>query len=170
MIKNFDIQLQVSLRALREIVAPSLEGAEKHVLEQLHLAIATLDFVKTRLPEARRYYRMELQSYLDLAKDAVSLVGSEPADAAERLSSLVQDGTILLQNPEADLPDYEEANANLREALALLSSRTVGMACQQALETMILQRSENIILQARKWCAPFGFETDPDALPPEKWL
>jgi hypothetical protein len=170
MIKNFDTQLQVSLRALREVVAPSLEGAEKHVVEQLHLAIATLDFVKARMPEARRYYRMELRSYLDLSKDALSVAGPELADDSAALAAIVQDGAALLLNPEADLPDYEEANARIREALTQLSGRAVGKVCQEALETMILQHSADILLQARKWCIPFGFETNPDALPAEKWL
>ena len=49
MIHSFDSQLQVALRALEEVVAPSLAGAEKHVVEQLMLAIVTIGFVKTRL-------------------------------------------------------------------------------------------------------------------------
>lgn len=167
--RSFDVQLQVALRALGEVVAPALGGAEKHVAEQLHLAMATLSFVKTRLPEARRYYRMELRSFMDLASVAAGLAqAAQPAGAAELLASVAA-GSTLLADPEADLADYDAATRNLRDALTRLSHLCVGAACQQDLDRLILDRAEAIMLQSRQWCSPFGFELKPEDLPAPAW-
>ncbi|MGD9472370.1 MAG: hypothetical protein AB7G24_10310 [Novosphingobium sp.] len=170
MIKPFDTQLQVALRALNEVVAPALTGAEKHVVEQLHLTIATLGFVKERLPQARRYYRMELRSFLDLAAQAVTLAGVGLADACAGLDDCIGAAEALLLDPEADLPDYEAATGALRDGIARLSSEAAGTPRQQELERLILNGSRQIIEQSRVWCVPFGFEPAPDALPAAKWL
>ena len=52
MIQTFDTQLEVSLRAMRDVVAPALNDAESHVLEQFGLVLATLEFMRHRLPYA----------------------------------------------------------------------------------------------------------------------
>ena len=91
MIQDFDSQLQVSLRALQEVVAPALAGAEKHVVEQLALATLTLGFVKQRLPEARRFYRWELRAHLDLARKL---------DQSAALDAFIASGTAELARAE----------------------------------------------------------------------
>lgn len=170
MIQSFDVQLQVALRALGEVVAPALYGAEKHVAEQLHLAMATLSFIKTRLPQARRYYRMELSSYMDLAMAAAELAQPHlPAESSE-LVHIVSTGKAALDDPEADIDGYEAITRDLRERITQLSSHAVGTPCHQALDHMILDRGGELLMQYRQWCAPFGFELKPDELPAEKWL
>ena len=64
--QSFDVQLQVSLRALNDIIVPTLvqTNADKHVIEQAQLVIATLSFLKLRLADARRFARAELRTYL----------------------------------------------------------------------------------------------------------
>lgn len=170
MIQSFDVQLQVALRALGEVVAPALQGAEKHVAEQLHLAIATLSFIKTRLPQARRYYRMELSSYMDLAIAAAELARPHlPADS-EELGQIVSAGKAMLDDPEADIGDYEAITRSLRERITQLSSHAIGTPCHNELDHMILDRGGELLLQYRQWCAPFGLELKPDELPAAKWL
>lgn len=167
--RSFDVQLQVALRALGEVVAPALSGAEKHVVEQLHLAIATLSFVKARLPEARAYYRMELQSWIDLAGDAADTAQGERPDEARALRGRIAAGTAALDDPKADLADYDAAARDLRDGITGLSHACADTACQPALDRLILGRSEGIMLQSHQWCAPFGFELKPEDLPPPAW-
>lgn len=167
--RSFDVQLQVAQRALGEVVAPALEGAEKHVVEQLHLAMATLAFVKTRLPEARRYYRMELQSFMDLARDGAALARSARPDEAEALLAVVTVGASVLADPEADLAEYDIATRHLRDGLTRLSHLCVGTTCQRDLDRLVLDRSNSIMLQSRQWCSPLGFELKPDELPAPAW-
>lgn len=165
MIHNFDIQLQVSLRALEDVVAPALSGAEKHVVEQLMLSIATIGFVKARLPEARRFYRMELRRCIEMAEEA-----GEIAARPEFLAEAIAAGQRALSDPEAENADFETASRNLRDLVTALSHACVGQPCQARLETALLERSGALVAQYRQWCAPIGFELDPGALPPAEWL
>lgn len=156
MIQDFDSQLQVSLRALEEVVAPALAGAEKHVVEQLHLAILTIGFVKQRLPEVRRFARWELSAYLDLARE----LGEDQA-----LSSFIADGAAALQRPEADVADYDLITRRGRGAIAAF----VDASGNRRVADQVLEGSRPIVDQSRLWCAPFGFELRPEALPAAAW-
>lgn len=155
MIQDFDSQLQVSLRALEEVVAPALSGAEKHVIEQLHLVMLTVGFVKQRLPEARRYARWELSAYLDLGRS----LGDDGA-----VRQFVSDGEAVLQRPEADIGDIEQVTRRGRDGIAALADQG-----DPQVASKILKASRAIIDQQRLWCAPFGFELRPEALPATAW-
>lgn len=163
MIQGFDVQLQVVLRALEEVVAPALVGAEKHVIEQLMLSVATIGFVKTRLPDARRFYRMELRSYVDLAKEAAHIAGDDS------LACAIKDGESALADPGADIVDFEAASRSLRDGVTALSHASVGQPHQAQLDAVILTRSGALIAQSRLWCVPFGFELQPENLPKPDW-
>lgn len=164
MIHDFDAQLQVSLRALEDVVAPALAGAEKHVVEQLALAITTIGFVKSRLPESRRFHRMELRSWLDLAETTGQI-----ASATDSLSDAVNDGTRALNDPETDDVALAKASRSLREQITMLSAASVGQPHQSKLDAAILERNGTLIDQCRLWCVPFGFEIQPEKLPEPAW-
>lgn len=156
MIQDFDSQLQVSLRALQEVVAPALASAEKHVVEQLALATLTIGFVKQRLPEARRYYRWELGAYLDLARK----LGPSAA-----LDAFIADGTTELARAEADIVDFETVTRRGRDAIATFVDADASPAVVQ----QVLEASKAIVDQQRLWCTPFGFELRPEDLPAAAW-
>lgn len=164
MILDFDTQLQVSLRALQDVVAPALAGAEKHAVEQLMLAILTIGFVKTRLPEARRFYRMELRNWIGLARDVAAI-----ADAENGLAAKVQVAEAALNDPEKDLADFERASRELRDAITAASSVAAGSEEGRRLERAILERDADMLAQSRQWCLPFGFELQPELLSKPAW-
>lgn len=164
MIHHFNSQLQVALRALEEVVAPALGAAEKHVVEQLMLSIMTIGFVKTRLPEARRFYRMELRSCIDLAKDAARIAGG-----ANELSDAIKVGEGTLADPEADIAEFEAISHRLRDGVTALSHASVGQPYEAKLEAAIIEKSGALLAQNRLWCSPFGFELQPENLPKAAW-
>jgi hypothetical protein len=164
MIRDFDAQLQVVLTALQDIVAPALSGADNHVIEQLMLSIATIGFVKARLPEARRFYRMDLRSWIDLSKDAAQIV-SVPDDMAKAMAA----GVGVLTDPEADSADIEAISRQLRDHVTALSAAAVGQPYQADLEAVILETLGVLIAQNRQWTASFGFELQPENLPLAAW-
>lgn len=161
---TFDVQLQVALRALEEVVAPALGSAEKHVVEQLHLAMATIGFVKTRLPDLRRYTRMELRSYAELAGESVAVAGSAPD-----LAAAVAEAQRLLASPEADFTEFEAASRRLRDEIAALGSACTDPATRAKLDGLVLAHGAAMIGQARQWAMPFGFELKPEDLPQPAW-
>lgn len=161
---DFDVQLQVALRALEEVVAPALGGAEKHVVEQLHLAMATIGFVKTRMPDVRRYARMELTGLARLADDALACVGGDAT-----LATASAKARALLADPEADTADYEAISRHLRDVVTALGSRCADPKAQAAIDWLVLDHGGTLLAQARQWTTPFGFELKPEDLPPPAW-
>lgn len=166
MIQSPDIQLQVVLRALSDVVAPALGGAEKHVIEQFHLSLATLQFLKTRMPDQRRFQRMELRAYMELATGVADIADDAPTSDLRARVALAQE---VLDDPEKDIADFEAANRGLREAITALSNAVTGTPSQKAVNALILERHGAIADQARVWCLPFGFELEPEKLAAPAW-
>jgi hypothetical protein len=165
MISSFDTQLQVSLRALREVVAPALQHSEKHVIEQLHLAIATLDFAKQRLPYARRYYRLELENYISFAAEVRGLIGTDQPALRDQLAAAEHTGNAELLRPEAEVEDYLIVSRRLRELIAAAVPAAINKPYEHTLDLLILKRQEKLLLQQRAWCVPLGFDPKPEQLP-----
>lgn len=164
MILDFDSQLQVSLRALQDVVAPALAGAEKHAVEQLMLAVLTIGFVKTRLPEARRFYRLELRNWIGLAREVAAIAGAEDSVASKIVAA-----EAILNDPEKDLADFGSASRQLRDAVTAASSDAVGKPHGERLDAAILGKHSEMLAQSRQWCLPFGFELQPELLPKPAW-
>jgi len=161
MIPSFNTQLQVVIRALREVVAPVLPQGEKQAVEQLHLSLAMLTFIREKLPYARRYHRLELERYLELGEKALALV--EPRCAT--LGQALKDGRAELARPQAEIEDYLYVTRRLRERLAALVTEAAGKPHEQKLDALILEASKALILQERAWFVPYGFELRPETLP-----
>jgi len=161
---DLDVQLQVALRALEETVAPSLAGAEKHVVEQFHLALLTLRFVHGRLPDMRRYARLELDALLALARESISAAGSAPA-----LADAVGSAEMVRADPAADTAGIEQAARRLRDEVTALGAAASDPALAARLDRLVLEAGGTMIGQARQWASPFGFELRPEELPAPAW-
>lgn len=163
--QSFDTELTVVLRALEEVVLPALAGAEKHVVEQLHLSMAALGFMRQRLPYAGRFFRGELVSYAALARAAADLIGSHDPIGADELRALAERGHGLLQRPGTDWAEYVEAARGLRAAIGSVIERGANAPYARDLSDLIIATSSQTHLQARAWYLPFGFELRPETLP-----
>jgi len=169
MIQSADIQLQVVLRALKDVVAPALAKADKHVIEQLHLSMATIGFVKTRLPDIRRFCRMELRAYRALANELADIAAADLPEQGAELRTIAGHAQAALDDPERDNEDYEALTRRLRERITALSTAATGLPCQHKVNQTILERHGPIADQGRVWCLPFGFELEPDKLAAPGW-
>jgi len=165
MIQLPDTQLQVSLRALQEVVAPALKDSESHVVEQLQLVIATLGFARQRLPHMRSYYRRELDNYIHYGRDVSNLIEASDVPLAEQLSTQAQAGADLLQNPESDIEDYLIISRQLRELIASAVERAAGTDIEAGLNQLVIEKLRQILPHQRAWYTPFGLDPTPEALP-----
>jgi hypothetical protein len=161
---DLDVQLQVALRALEDTVAPALGAAEGHVLEQFHLALMTLRFVKTRLPDMRRFARMELAAYATLARASISAAGAAP-----ELAAAVADGLAIQDDATADTAAIVSATRRLRDEITALGSQCEDLDIRAELDRLVLEQGGAMIGQARQWASPYGFELKPEALPAPAW-
>jgi len=167
--QSFETQVRIAIRALSDVIAPALAGADKHVVEQLQLTIATLGFVADRIPEATRFARLELSSCLALAERARAIVQPSLPAESEVLAAGISVGEEVLALCVRDAADCEVASRHLREQLAALVATTHGSPCERDLTAAILDGSEAMLAQARLWALPFGFELTPEALPAPAW-
>ena len=165
MIQTFDTQLEVSLRALREVVAPALENAESHVVEQFNLALATLDFTRQRLPYARSFHRSELQHFMEFSADVREVIDADRPDIAQQLKNTEEEGSKQLASPEAEVEDYLMVSRQLRELIAEATQCSNGKPYEKQLDTLILQRQKDFFPAQRSWCQPLVLDTKPDELP-----
>lgn len=170
MMQSLDRQLQVVLRALSDTLAPALAEAEKHVVEQLHLSIATLSFVAQRMPDARAFARYELRSYVDMAVAAADAAGDAVPDDASALREKAHRAHALLDRADADTQALEDGTRACREAIAAFSTAVHATSARQAVERIVMELSGPVIAQSRQWCAPFGFELKPQDLPAPAWI
>lgn len=170
MIQSFETQLQVSLRALGEIVAPALAGADKHVIEQLHLVMAALGFMQARLSSEVGYQRAELEAYLGLAEEVAANFKKHRGSGCATLIDAVSAGRAALAQETFESGDYQHTTRQLRELVATLVTDSSSEAEAADLQAMVLARSGAMIGDARLWCLPLGFELDPEALPRRDWL
>lgn len=165
MIQLFDTQLQVSLRALKEVVAPALRNGESHVVEQLHLVIATLEFARQRLPYTRSFYRLELQNCIRYAGEVSELVAAEDAPLAAELAELCRTGQQELDRPAADAEDHLLVTRKLRELIAAAVDRSVGKPYEDKLDQLVISHLKQFLPQQRSWFLPFGLDPAPEGLP-----
>lgn len=163
MIQSFHTQLQVTLRALREVVAPALDQKDHQALEQLHLSVATLEFMQKRLPYARRYHRMELNHLIGLARQVIEIAAARPA--AESLAKAINLGNHELNRPEAEVEDYLIVSRQLRDLISGAVADAVGQPFEDRLDALIVNATEYLLLRERVWCQPLGFELKPQDLP-----
>ena len=170
MIQSFETQLQVSLRALGEIVAPALAGADKHVIEQLHLVIAALGFMQARLPLADAFQRTELEAYLALGDEVAANFRKHRGVECAPLNEAVSEGREALAGSTSIGEVYQRSTRRLREHVVDLITETASETEAADLQAIVLGRSGDMIGDARLWCLPLGFELDPAALPRRDWL
>ena len=170
MIQSFETQLQVSLRALGEIVAPALAGADKHVIEQLHLVMAALGFMQARLRSEVGFQQAELEAYLALAEEVAANFRKHRASDCAKLIEAVSAGRVVLASATSHAGDYQHSTRHLRQLVAALASDSSSEAEAAEYQVIVLARSGAMIGDARLWCLPLGFELDPAALPRRDWL
>lgn len=161
--QSFETQLTVALRALGEVVLPALDGAEKHVVEQLHLSMVGLNFIRQQLPHAHSFYRRELVDHMALAKSAAELIGEDDRAAADELCALAEAGREVLDDATADWGEQIAATRRLRAAIAAAVEASAERPYEPALDALVLKVSADLHVKARRWVVSFGFEQHPES-------
>lgn len=155
MVPDTDLQLAVVIKALRDVVAPAVDPANKLAIEQLHLSIATIGLVQRGLPLAHARARRELLNAVALA-EAVAAVGS-PIDGGAAQAAL--------GDPAADEPRLDSERRALLAAVEGAVTAAAGTTRETAVARAVIAASKPQCDLARAWCAASGFEVEPDALP-----
>ena len=157
MVPDAELQLDVALKALREVVLPAVDPANGVAIEQLHLAMMTIGLVRERLPLRHRRARQELRNALDMAERLAAL-----GAGGEAVASLADAARGLLADPAAD----EAALSTVRCALlAALEAVVAASGGDVAIARAVVAASKAQTDLARAWCLPAGFEVGAEDLP-----
>lgn len=156
MVPDTDLQLQVVLKALREVVMPAVDPANGVALEQLHLAIVTLDLVRSRLPLRHARIRQELRNARALAGE-VSAAGGGGG-----LAEAILEAETLLLDPEANEATLDATRLRILSAVEDAVAVSNG---DRAIARAVIAATRPQTDLARAWCLPAGFDVDPQDLP-----
>jgi len=155
MIPDPDLQLSVAIKALRDVVAPAVNPADAVAVEQLHLALATLSMVRSRLPFIHAVARQELANALLLAA---------AVDTQGRIGELIAQGREMLENPAITTAEIDVIRGSLLDAV---SNHIVSISDpdrQKSIAKAVIAHSRPQCDLARAWSLPAGFEPDPDEI------
>ena len=156
MVPDTDLQFQVALKALREVVMPAVDPANGVALEQLHLAIVTIDLARSRLPLRHARIRQELRNACDLA-DRIKAVGGKGD-----LAGLIAEADALLLDPEANEATLDGTRQRILSAAEDAVAASKGdLEIARAVIAAVRPQTD----LARAWCLPAGFDVDPQDLP-----
>jgi hypothetical protein len=165
MVPDLDLQLQVTIKALTDNVMPAVDPANKMAVEQLHLTVATLTMVRSRLPIARRFTRRSLEDDIAMLDSLHGLMPVADTAQADALANATARARTLLADPEADTNALEDYRTILAEITVSIIRELQSGPAAAAVESLILDATRRSIERRRAWCLPSGFEPYPSRIP-----
>jgi len=163
MVPDSGLQLAVVIKALREVVAPAVDPANRLAMEQLHLSIATLGLVQQGLPLAHARARREMLNALALAEAVRTAGGGESLGAT--LGEAMAGARATLDDPRAGEGSLNDARRALLAQTEAAVAASAGTPVQQAVARAVVAASRAQFDLARAWCLGAGFETGTEGLP-----
>ncbi len=148
MIPSVDERLGSVIRALTDVVLPSLPPEAGLAQEQVQLCLGQLQILRAQIDGSPAFEADELADAAALARE---LAGDAAADAplATALS-----GAEAARDPAA----IRTARIDLHEAMAALIARR---GSDPSLARTIIAAEKKRVVKERAWFAPFGFDIAP---------
>lgn len=165
------LQIQTSLTAMRDVVVPAIDPANKFAVEQAQLVIGMLVLLEKTLPLAFRYDRDELARTLQLATKLQQNLADIDGERSslDELSSSSKVAADVLDRAKADPNELEAAVGDLRAKVGTLITefyaRTSG-SDQPIVSAAVLASAKEQLIRERAWVLCQGWESDPGSLPP----
>lgn len=158
MLPDATLQLRAVIKALVDVIGPAVIAADRTANEQLHLAVATLRMLESRVPFLHQRARAELRNAIALGAAVADSAPDAPLEIALR------EAREALSDVEADTQTLQARKSTLLSAASALANapeQTSGRAISRA----IILTSKGQFDLARAWCLPAGFELEPAAIP-----
>lgn len=160
-----EVGLRAAIRALSDVVAPSVGPEHAQARDQLQLTIDYLSFVVERLPDIHRRDRFELLHHLAMAQNVQSALGATPAPL---LRTAVNAGHEVLGLVDPATCEVRQATANLCAAISavVLDSANMEAPVRREVERSVLRATKERIAFERAWYQPLGLDPDPHDVRP----
>lgn len=158
-----EFQIQAVIKALSDVVLPALDPANKLAQEQIQLAIGTLHLVLKRAPLHYRYECHDLARLAGLA-DSLQQQAADLPQAAQALAAMAAStakGRDVLQRAQAEPPELEAANLELRARVGAVVTAAAASAegnTLRSIQSAVLAHAQEQLLRERAWLSPQGWE------------
>ncbi|KQX24245.1 MULTISPECIES: hypothetical protein [unclassified Sphingomonas] len=151
-----DLQLRVAIKALRDVVMPSLDPENALANEQLQLTLATLEMVRSRLPMVHEVARKELENAVDLARSV---------DPEETIAGMIASAEELLGDSASTTSAIDASRISLLDEVSKSLNCVTDSERRMVLARSVIAASKSQCDLARGWSLPGGFERDPQEVP-----
>lgn len=158
MTPSIDERLASVVRALSDVVLPSLPAEAGLAQEQVQLSIGHLQILRAQLDAAPAYEAEELADAAALARALDACEGGRETQAAK--------ATLAASLAEAGGAAEPGQIRNARIAVNAAIAALVRAASTDGLETtpsqvtrLVLEHEKRRVIKDRRWFAPFGFDS-----------
>lgn len=162
-----DNGLRAAVKALIDVVAPSIDRADPLAQEQLRLVVDYLEFIRCRLDFLYDRDRFELGHDLALASALQRMHPPCAASTALLLNAAIEAGTLAESVVGTSTVALKAASAALAAATRELIREAAAFATEvrSAIERQVIEASSERIRFERAWYLPLGFDPAPGDVP-----
>lgn len=159
MIPSTDERLASVVRALTDVVMPSLPPEAGLAREQVELSLGHLQILRAQLDEIGPYEAEELADARALGE---ALSGCEGGAESSTASAILTDNLAMATGAKAPA-DVRTARIAIHDAIAALLRAVAAdgeAATRSRIRCLILEHEKRRVVKDRTWFAPFGFDID----------
>lgn len=165
-----DIQLKSMIKALRDVVIPAIDPANRLAVEQAQLVTGMLGLMQHQLPLQYRFDRDELGRLIHLFHGLKVICDLDPAleSLPGKYKGLMTESRAVLEGSAVDPERLHDTVRRLREVageVVIFANEHADEPARQRIEREVLELSREQLLRDRALVAPQGWEPDLLALP-----
>lgn len=164
MTPSFSYRIDSMIQAVTDIVIPAIRQEESLAMEQIQLVVAHLTLMKTQLPMAEEFDKLELAEAVELAGQLINLSSENDV----RLDAATEHLQMILANVEEQEHRQlaiRHVNSSLEELFRDIRS-FASRGTIDAATTLVMAYGKRRAYVNRIWFASNGFDADTENLPP----
>lgn len=158
MIPSTDERLASIVRALTDVVMPSLPAEAGLAREQVELSLGHLQILRVQLDTIASYEAEELADARALGEELSGCAGGPEAGSA---AAILTDTVAKAKGAEGPA-DIRTARIAVHDAIAALVKAVAAdgeAATRSRISRLILEHETRRVAKDRAWFAPFGFDS-----------
>lgn len=159
---------QAAIKALSQVVAPSVDPSNPLAVDQLRLVIQFLEFYVERQPLQGKLDWRELELNVEFGMAVLRQSRSAASADIQALEDNVEKGRSYLAHPGPAISERQRLSDNIAAAISDMVSQSThaGDQSENRVELVVLEYSKKHLDLKRSWYLPFGFEADPKSISP----
>ncbi|GLR66430.1 hypothetical protein GCM10010909_11100 [Acidocella aquatica] len=166
-----EIQIKTVIKALKDVIVPAIDPANKLAVEQAHLAMGLLNLLSTQMPVQFRFDHDELQRLVQACEKLERVCKQDPEASAElrRLKAARAEAQHVLEKSRIDpariLDSIRTLRADISALIVTVEREELGAGQFTEAEKVVLDLSREQLLRDRSLLISLGNEIDPAAVP-----